>query len=101
VQYGRVNTEEGFEMSISDGLMHVADLRLAAVNGTPGIGFARLQFSLEIDIRGTPGRTVELGNLAVFVYAGTSQSGSLKPLGTAVAEQAGSRALRMTRDANS
>jgi hypothetical protein len=73
-------------VSISDGLMHVADLRIADVNGVPAIGFNRLQFSLEINIHATRGRTVEMGSLTGFVYAGTSPAGALKPLGIAVAE---------------
>jgi hypothetical protein len=52
------------------------------VSGAPGIGFHRLQFSLEITLPGTPGRNFELGSLTAFAYAGISQSGS-KPLGTA------------------
>jgi hypothetical protein len=73
-------------MSISDGLMEVADMRIPNLNGTPGIGFHRLQFSLEIQLRATRGRIVQLGDLTAFAYAATSQAASTKPLARAVAE---------------
>jgi hypothetical protein len=69
-------------MSINDGLMEVAELRITTVNGTAGIGFHRLQFSLEIQLRATRGRIVQLGDLSAQVYAGTSAS-ALKPLAIA------------------
>jgi hypothetical protein len=72
-------------MSINDGLMEVAELRIVTLNGTAGIGFHRLQFSLEIQLRATRGRIVQLGDLSAQVYAGTSAS-ALKPLAIASPE---------------
>jgi len=48
-------------MSVNDGPMAVAELRIANLGGSPGIGFHRLQFSLEIQLRATRGRRVQLG----------------------------------------
>jgi hypothetical protein len=73
-------------LSITDGFIQIADLRVANVNGVPGVGFNRLQFSMEIQIRATPGRAVELGSLTAFAYAGTSRSGPFHPLGAPFAE---------------
>jgi hypothetical protein len=69
-------------MSIDVGGLQIAELRIVGVGGTPGIGFHRLQFSVEISLAGTPGRAFELGSLNCFAYAGISQSGP-KPLGIA------------------
>ena len=72
-------------MSIHDGLMEIGELRIAGMNGIAGIGFHRLQFSLEIQIRATRGRTVHLGDLSAHVYAGPSAS-ALEPLAIASPE---------------
>jgi hypothetical protein len=74
--------EKRSPLSIDVGGLQIAELRIVGVSGTPGIGFHRLQFSLEISLPGTPGRAFELGSLTAFAYAGISQSGP-KPLGIA------------------
>jgi len=63
-------------VSIDVGGLQIAELRIVGVNGTPGIGFHRLQFTLEISFPATPNRTIELGSLTGFVYAGISQGQS-------------------------
>lgn len=73
-------------MSISDGHTHIADLRITGLNGIRGIGVNRLQFSMEIDVRATPGRAVEIGHLSALAYATTSQSTPTRPLGVPVPE---------------
>lgn len=72
-------------MSVTDGQMEVAELRIANLGGTHGIGFHRLQFSLEIQLRGSPGRQVQLGDLTAQVFAGTS-IGGVRPLAVAIPE---------------
>ena len=67
-------------MSIDIGGLRIAELRIVGVNGAPGIGFHRLQFSLEINLPAMPSGTYELGSLTCFPYAGISQS-CPKPLG--------------------
>jgi hypothetical protein len=75
-----------FQVSISDGLMYVADLRIADAICLPAIGFDRLQFSLEVNFQATRGRAVGLGGLTGFLYTEAFQAGLLWPLGIAVGQ---------------
>jgi hypothetical protein len=72
-------------VSFTAGQYNVADIRVVGVAGVRGIGFSRLQFSLEVAVNPTPGRAVQIDNLMCFVYAGRAQANVL-PLGEAAAE---------------
>lgn len=72
-------------MSVTDGQRTVAEFKLVSLSAVPGIGFYRLQFSLEVDLIAsgdTPARVLEP---RAFVLAGPNPSGWTQ-LGTAVAE---------------
>jgi len=74
-------------MSISYGPYNIADARISGVSAVRGIGFTRLQFSLELSINATPpDYSVLVSSPISFVSAGRAQSGPLLPLGNAVAE---------------
>ena len=72
-------------MNVTDGRRIVADFKVVSVAGMPGIGFHRLQFSLEVGINALQDEPARIHEPRAFVLAGSPQSG-MQPLGVAIAE---------------
>src|SRR5437868_7101089 len=72
-------------MNVTDGQRIVAEFKLAGVTAMSGVGFHRLQFSLEVEIAAMREEPTRIREPRAFVFAGPSQS-DLRPLGSAVPE---------------
>lgn len=62
-------------MTIEFGTRQVAEFRPTGLRGVSGIGFSRLQFSVEINLAGVPESPVTLGHLVADVAAGVPGGG--------------------------
>jgi hypothetical protein len=72
-------------MTVTDGQRTVAEFKLTGLSGVQGLGFYRLQFSVEVDLAASNQNPARVHEPRAFVFAGPSPSG-LTLLGTAVAE---------------
>jgi hypothetical protein len=72
-------------MSVTDGQRTVAEFKLLSVSAVQGIGFHRLQFSVEVDIAPMGENPARLREPRAFVFVGPTQS-RFMPLGCAVPE---------------
>jgi hypothetical protein len=75
----------GTLMTVTDGQRNVAEFKLVGVTAVQGVGFHRLQFSLEVNIAPMGETLARIREPRAFALAGPTQSG-LMPLGAAVAE---------------